>query len=139
MLMASEIPPLPEGIPLLLCVPSLRCSPHELEGAPPSVCARRLRPGVSAGEASRQDNFRHELSPLADGSTSATDFRRATRALARALAQRRISPEKAAVLVQISNLVRQSGRYAQEEAFHSARGHAWDTIRKLLDGPAPNS
>lgn len=94
--------------------------------------------GTLAPRASRQDNFRRELSSLADGSTSATDFRRASRALSRALAQRRISPEKAAALIQISNLLRQSGRYAQEESFHSARGTAWDAIRQLLDGPALN-
>jgi hypothetical protein len=89
--------------------------------------------GTLAERASRQDNLVRELAPLASGSSNSAKFHRACRTLFRAIAQRRIPPERAAVLVRISKLIRQAHRAKQDDAFLSGHGPAWDEIRQLLD------
>lgn len=89
--------------------------------------------GTFRPRASRQDNFLRELSPLANGSTRVADFRRASRALSRALSEERLSPQEFSALSQLSRLIRQTQRYALQESFASTHGPAWDDIRKLID------
>jgi len=95
--------------------------------------------GTLAPRASRQDNFLRELAPLSGASPSAADYRHAHSAIARAVFYRRISPERAAALLQLSNALRHSQRLSQDESVQSGCGPAWDTLRQLLDNPSLDS
>jgi hypothetical protein len=89
--------------------------------------------GTLAPRASRQDNLLRELAPLANGSSSRKARNRALRALSRAVAAQRISPERAAVLTHIASLIENTGRFADTESFRKQSGPAWDRLRALLD------
>jgi hypothetical protein len=90
-----------------------------------------LRPWHPRPRASRQDNLSRELAPLARSSSNSAEFYRACRALSRAITQRRIPPERAAVLMWISKLIREAHRAKQDDAFLAGHGPAWDKIRHL--------
>ena len=90
--------------------------------------------GTFRARASRQDNFLREITRLAHGSVREQDFARVNSLVSRAASEQRISYERAAMLLRIAGITRQSHRYAQLDDFKSARGPAWDAVRHLLDG-----
>jgi len=93
--------------------------------------------GTLAPRASREDNLLRELAPLASGSSSIKARNRALRALSRAIAAGRVSPERAELLARIARLIENTGRFADQESFRSQSGPAWDRLRHLLDNDPP--
>ena len=89
--------------------------------------------GTLARRASRQDNLRHILEPLAAGRSSVKARRRALRGLTRAMAAGRLSPEQTRMLMQISLLIEQSARFADQESFTAKSGPAWTRLRQAVD------
>jgi hypothetical protein len=89
--------------------------------------------GTFRARASRQDNFLREITRLTHGSVREQDFARINSLVSRAASEQRISCERAAILLRIAGITRLSHRYAQLDDFKSARGPAWDAVRRLLD------
>lgn len=89
--------------------------------------------GTFDARASRQDNLLRELAPLASGSSSVKARRRGHNALSRAVSTGRVSPQSAIILNRIEALIEQTGRFADEQAFASQSGPAWDRLRQLVD------
>jgi len=89
--------------------------------------------GTFVHRASRQDNLRHILEPLAAGRSSVKARRRALRGLTRAMAAGRLSPEQTNMLNRISLLIEQSSRFADEASFAARSGPTWNRLRKAVD------
>ena len=89
--------------------------------------------GTFAPRASRQDNFLRELAPITGPAPTDKDYQRTYRTLARAVIARRVSAERAAALLQLTNVMRRSQRNAQAESFHCHCGSTWDHLVDLLD------
>jgi hypothetical protein len=77
--------------------------------------------------------LRHILEPLAAGRSSVKARRRALRGLTRAMAAGRLSPEQTRMLMQISLLIEQSARFADQESFTAKSGPAWTRLRQAVD------
>jgi len=89
--------------------------------------------GTFTPRASRQDNLLRVLAPLANGRSSKRARARALKGVVRALLTGRLSPERVRILTRISSLVEQTARFADEHAFTSQSGPAWDRLRQAVD------
>jgi hypothetical protein len=89
--------------------------------------------GTFRPRASRQDNFRREVTSLANGTHSETDFLRTAHALLRGFAEGHISLDSFSVLSWLTSLIHQTHVHALTESFNAGKGPAWDTIRKIID------
>jgi hypothetical protein len=89
--------------------------------------------GTFEARASRHDNLLRELAPLASGSSSLKARRHGAQAVSRAVSAGRLSPESVPVLVRLGELIEQTGRFADEQAFASQSGTTWDRLRQLVD------
>ena len=89
--------------------------------------------GTFTRRASRQDNLRHVLEPLANGRSSVKARNRALRGLSRAMSEGRVSPESARVMTRISVLIDQSARLADKGFLTSTDSPVWNRLRQAVD------